>query len=93
MTAAPHDPTREPSSSPVTPTQLRADLFHLLDRVLETGEPLEIKRNGRILKLVVEQPVDKLSRIRPRKDAFLGDPEDLIDLKVWEWDVEQNLNP
>ena len=77
----------------VTPTQLRADLFHLLDQVLETGEPLEIKRHGRMLRLTVDQPESKLSRIKPNPDAFIGDPEDLVEFSPSEWDPDRALNP
>lgn len=77
----------------VTPTQLRADLFHLLDHVLETGEPLEVRRKGRTLKIIVEQPVGKLERIKPNPNAFVGDPEDLVDFSPSEWDPDQQLAP
>lgn len=31
----------------VTPSQLRADIYRLLEEVLETGVPLEVERGGR----------------------------------------------
>ncbi|HIL98739.1 MAG TPA: type II toxin-antitoxin system prevent-host-death family antitoxin, partial [Pseudomonadales bacterium] len=33
-------------------SKLRADLFRVLDRVLATGVPVEIERNGKILKII-----------------------------------------
>jgi len=77
----------------VTPTRLRADLFHLLDQVLETGEPLEINRKGRTLRVVVDQPASKLSRIRPNPDAYVGEPEELIGSSPSEREPERTPSP
>ncbi|MFT4289275.1 type II toxin-antitoxin system Phd/YefM family antitoxin [Nocardioides sp.] len=77
----------------VTATQLRADIFRLLDRVLETGEPLEIKRNGRILRVVSTPPESKLSRLVRREGVVNGDPDDLAELQVYDWDPDRALNP
>ena len=79
---------------PVTPSQLRQDIYRLIDRVLETGEPLEIERKGRRLRLVPDVPVDRLDRIRANPAAIVGDPEDLVSLD-WaaDWDAEHAVNP
>lgn len=81
-------------TSPVTPSQLRADIYRLIDRVLETGEPLEIERKGRRLRLVAEPTGSKLDRIRPLADLVVGDPGDLVDVG-WaaEWDAARALDP
>lgn len=42
--------------SAITPTQLRRDLYRILDQVLETGVPQEILRNGRKLLIVSSEP-------------------------------------
>lgn len=78
----------------VTPSQLRQDIYRLIDKVLETGEPLEIERKGRRLRLVAEAPIDRLSRIRVDPDVISGDPEDLVSID-WsvEWDGEKAINP
>ena len=64
----------------MTATELRANLYKTLDRVLATGEPVEISRNGRVLRLVVE-PVERkgslLDRLEPH-DCIVGDPEDFV---------------
>ena len=36
----------------VTASKLRQDIYNLLDRVLATGEPLEIERKGQLLKVI-----------------------------------------
>lgn len=78
----------------VTPSQLRQDIYRLIDNVLETGEPLEIERKGRRLRLVAEEPIDRLSRIRVDPDVISGNPEDLVSID-WsvEWDGEKAINP
>lgn len=64
----------------VNASNLRKNIYRLLDRVLETGEPLEIERNGRFLKVVPElRKGSKLSRL-VRHDCIEGDPEDLVHL-------------
>lgn len=77
----------------MTATQLRQDLFRLLDQVLETGEPLEIQRNGRRLRVVPDQPERKFDRLTSRPDFVFGDPDDLVELNVAEWDPDRALNP
>lgn len=72
--------------NPLTPTQLRRDLYKLLDEVLETGIPLEIRRNQRLLRIVPVEPVDRLDRLIRRPDVIVGDPEELVHLE-WETDV------
>jgi hypothetical protein len=80
----------------VTPTALRKDLYALLDRVIETGEPLEIERKGVTLKVKAEPVESRLERIRRMgiKDLWIGDPDDIfhIDwLEEWreEWGLEK----
>jgi prevent-host-death family protein len=64
---------------PITASKLRADVYRLLDRAIETGEPLEIERNGVIVRLVPPQKRHWLDRLQKR-DAIVGDPDDLVDL-------------
>jgi hypothetical protein len=40
----------------VTASELRMNIYRLLDQVLETGVPLEIERKGRTLQIVAEEP-------------------------------------
>ncbi len=64
---------------PVTPSQMRQDIYRLIDRVLETGEPLLIKRRDRTLRLVADDmPRDRLASIRTNPDVIGGDPEELV---------------
>jgi hypothetical protein len=78
----------------ITASQLRQDIYRLLDQVLSTGEPLEIERKGRTLRLVPDQPASRLSRIRVHPDVVIGDPELLVSID-WsaEWDERRALHP
>lgn len=73
----------------VTPTELRANIYQLLDEVLETGVPLEIKKGDRRLKVIPAAPVDKLQNLVRRPDAIQGDPEALAAIT---WAGEVNLD-
>jgi hypothetical protein len=43
------DPTR------LTASKLRANIYRVLDQVLETGVPVEIERHGRRLRIIAEK--------------------------------------
>jgi prevent-host-death family protein len=64
----------------VTASKLRADIYRLLDQVLETGEPVTIERRGRKLQIVPERPRSKIERLAKRPGFIVGDPEDLVHL-------------
>ena len=64
----------------ITPTEFRKNLFKLLDEVLKTGRPLEIERNGQILKIVPPKRRSKLERLEPHPDAVNGDSDDLVEM-------------
>jgi len=78
----------------ITASQLRQDVYRLLDEVLRTGEPLEIERKGRRLRIVPEDPPSRLDRIQTRPDVIIGDPEDLVTIE-WsgEWNESRTLRP
>lgn len=73
----------------ITPTQLRQNLYNLLDEVLNTGIPLEINRGGKLLRIMPVEKVDKLKRLKKRPDVIVGHPDDLIDIS---WEGEVNLD-
>lgn len=61
-------------------SELRANIYQLLDQVLETGVPLEIERKGRRLRIVADNFPSKLARLTPHPKFVRGDPEDLVEL-------------
>jgi len=62
---------------PLTASKLRANIYRLLDQVLESGVPLEVERRGHLLRIVPAEgsPLDRLPR---RPDYLKGDPEELV---------------
>jgi Phd_YefM. len=73
----------------VKPSQLRANLYRILDRVLRTGEPIEIDRAGQKLLLVPKKKKARLNNLT-RREVIAGDPEDLVHLdwsKEWKSDL------
>jgi prevent-host-death family protein len=70
-------------------TALRQNLFNIIDRVLATGEPVEIERHGKRVLITPEQGAGKLSRLKKRT-LIKGDVATLPDEKVWEWDENAN---
>ena len=75
---------------PISLTALRNNLFKIVDKVIETGNPVELERKGHRLKIVVEEKKSKLDNLK-RHDCIAGDPDELIELKVAEWHETQKL--
>jgi antitoxin (DNA-binding transcriptional repressor) of toxin-antitoxin stability system len=77
----------------ITASALRQDVYRLLDRVLQTGVPLEIERHGRTLRIVADPPSDKLDRLVPHPGFVLGRLDALAEAG-WEsaWDGEPELD-
>jgi prevent-host-death family protein len=74
-----------------TLTALRKQLYQVVDRVLETGVPVEIERNGKKLLIVpAQKPGSKLANLKKRK-GIIGDPDELVQIKVGEWSELRNL--
>jgi len=65
---------------PINPTQLRADLYNILDQILETQQPVEIIRHGKLLEISVKHTLEqsKLAHLIPHPGTILGDPEALV---------------
>jgi hypothetical protein len=63
-----------------TITALRADLYRILDGVLETGMPIEVERNGQRLRIAPTDASGRLTRLQPHAGAVVGDPEELVHL-------------
>ncbi len=69
----------------VTASKLRENIYGILDEALATGVPVEVVRKGKILKIVPETKLDKLSKLKKRK-YIIGDPEDLVHMDwLSEW--------
>lgn len=58
----------------ITATELRKNVYHLLDEVIATGIPLDIERHGKHLRLIAVDKVSKLKNLKPMKNLIVGDP-------------------
>ncbi len=73
-----------------TASKLRANIYRMLDEILETGQPLEIERNGRTLVIAPKEEQSIWDRL-PRREGFIvGDPDELIHI---DWSSEWNPDP
>ena len=68
----------------MTVSELRQNIYQLLDQVLDTGVPLEIERKGRKLRISLVSPHDKLADLK-RQDCLVGDPEEIVHM---DWSEE-----
>lgn len=73
----------------ITPTELRGNVYNILDQVLDTGVPVEIRKGKRRLKIVPVEQQDKLQNLVKRPGFIQGDPEDIIEMN---WEKEVNLD-
>ncbi len=62
----------------------------MVDQVIETGIPVEVERNGHHLKIVLDEPHGKLENLKTHR-SIVGDPEELVKLKVDEWQETKDL--
>jgi hypothetical protein len=74
---------------PVKPSQLRENIYRILDQVLETGIPVEIERHGNLLRIVPIEPRSKLDNLKPRPYLH-SEAEDLVHL---DWSGSGNPDP
>ncbi len=83
----------------VTATDLRKDLFRILDRMAETGEPLRVLRRGQPMDLVPQVSKERVAEMTPeqRFDRWMAKGPragcedwdyDPSDTSHWTWDPE-----
>lgn len=66
-------------------SSLRKNLYRILDQVLETGVPVEVQHQGKILRIGPVELRSKLDNLKPRP-YLLSDPEELVHLDwLGEW--------
>jgi antitoxin (DNA-binding transcriptional repressor) of toxin-antitoxin stability system len=66
-------------------TDLRRDIYKILDRVLATGEAVEVERKGRRLRIVPADGAPPTKRLRAMPDLIVGDPGGLEHI---DWSAE-----
>jgi hypothetical protein len=69
----------------ITASKLRESIYRVLDRILETGEPVIIERNGRYLRITADDPPSRFDALVRRPEVVIGDSEDFVHL---DWSSE-----
>ena len=69
----------------MTTSALRRDIYRILDRVIETGEPVVIERRGRRIRITAEEAPSRLDALVRRPDVVVGDSNDFVHL---DWSSE-----
>jgi len=62
----------------ITATQLRKDVYRLLDQVVDSGERIEVKRKGKRIQIVPVDHHSKLDSLQNHPSAIAGDPDKLV---------------
>jgi len=74
----------------ITTTELRKKIFSELDKVITTGQPLEVRRRGHKLKIILDKKKSKLSTLTKKENIITCSDDELIYdncLKDWRYDV------
>ena len=71
----------------ITVTELRSNIYNLLQEVLDTGVPLEINKGGQKLRIAPVTAIDKFANLIYRPNVINGDPEELVHIE-WEYDLD-----
>ena len=71
----------------VTVTELRSNIYNLLEEVLTTGVPIEINKGGRKLHIKPADPVDKFADLVYQPDVINGDPEEIVNIQ-WDYNID-----
>ena len=64
----------------MTASALRRDIYRILDRVLESGEPVIIERNGRRVRISADDAPARLDALVRRPEVVVGDSEDFVEI-------------
>ena len=76
----------------MTPTELRKNIYKILDTIAETGKAVEIERQGKVFKIICESAPSKLDTLRRKKHpkAYKGNSDEIITM---DWSKEWQAGP
>jgi hypothetical protein len=70
----------------LTASQLRQNIYRILDEVIETGRPVEIERKGTVVRIEMErQDRSIFETLTPHPGSIVGNSEDLVHI---DWSQE-----
>ena len=73
----------------ITVTELRGNIYKLLDEVLDTGIPIEINKGNKKLRIISVKTKNKLHNLVSRPNVIKGNPDELVEIS---WEKEINLD-
>ena len=92
MTATPEQPVGDSSAHEVSLTQLRKNIYNLVDEVIASGNPLILNRQGCQLKLsVVSKGSSKLGNLKKR-NTIIGSGDDLESESIQNWEHDNGFD-
>lgn len=62
----------------ITLTQLRSNIYNIIDEILQTGDPIELERHGQRLRITPITKYQKLDNLTPHSGTIKGDPDDIV---------------
>lgn len=68
----------------ITASELRKNIYRVLDDVAERGVPVQVRRHGSVISLVAEKKRSKLDNLKKRK-VLTVDPESIVHM---DWSKE-----
>ena len=70
----------------LTASHLRQNIYRILDEVIETGQPVEIERKGRVVRIETKGQDQSIFEIlTPHPGSIVGDADDLVHI---DWSQE-----
>ena len=57
----------------ISATKLRADIYRVIEGVINSGVPVEIELRGKKVRIVPAEPSDKLANLVKRPGVIVGD--------------------
>ncbi len=74
----------------ITASHLRQNICRILDQVIETGQPVEIERKGRVVRIEAERQERSIfETLTSHPGTIVGDSEDLVHI---DWSQEWKRN-
>lgn len=71
-------------------TSLRQHIYKVIDKVVNTGIPQYVIKNGHRVKISLDEPKDKLANIKT-ENIIIGNPDELVNLELYEWNGKNQI--
>jgi len=66
-------------------TDLRTNLFKVLDYCRDSGETVRVERGGEAFELTAKRSKKRIEELDEHPGTIVGDPDHLHLAKVWDW--------